>query len=90
MFRMWCKLFDDTNHLIKDTVIINDDATLNRTRKVFDAIRSACIEFDLCEPIWLNSNIDLFRRLSKVSFNQDNFIEEINFAYMEIQVIEED
>lgn len=90
MFRMWCKLFDDTNHLIKDTVIINDDATLNRTRKVFDAIHSACIEFDLCEPIWLDSNIDLFRRLSKVSFNQDNFIEEINFAYMEIQVIEED
>lgn len=90
MFRLWCKLFDDTNHLLKDTVIINEDAALNRTRKIFDGIRSACYEFDLGEPIWLYCNIENFKRHSKVRFNQDNFIESIDFSYMEIQVIEED
>ena len=35
MFRMWCKLFDDRGHLIKDTVIKNGDSDLNRTRKIF-------------------------------------------------------
>ena len=55
MFRLWCKLFDDTNHLIKDTVIENSDYNLNRTKKIFDAIRTACYEFDLGEPIWLDS-----------------------------------
>ena len=90
MFRLWCKLFDDTNHLIKDTVIENSDYNLNRTKKIFDAITTACYEFDLGEPIWLDSNISEFQRHSKVRFYQDNFIEQIDFSYMEIQVIEED
>lgn len=90
MFRLWCKLFDDGNHMLKDTVIEDTDAAKNRTRKIFDGIRSACYEFDLGEPIWLDSNVETFQRHSKVRFNQDNFIESIDFSYMEIQVIEED
>ena len=31
MFRLWCKLFDDSNHLLKDMVVENDDAATNRT-----------------------------------------------------------
>jgi hypothetical protein len=90
MFRLWCKLFDDSGHLIRDTVIENADSRLNRTRKIFDGLKDACYEFDLSEPIWLDSNVDTFKRHSKVRFNQDNFIESVDFAYMEIQVIEED
>ncbi len=89
MFRLWCKLFDDSNHLLMNTVI-TDDSDLNRTRKILDGIRSACCEFDLGEPIWLDSNINTFKRHSKVRFYQDNFIEHIDFSYMEIEVIEED
>ena len=47
MFRLWCKLFDDSNHLLKDMVVENDDAATNRTRKIFDGIHSACYAFDL-------------------------------------------
>lgn len=90
MFRLWCKLFDDSNHLIKDMVAVNDDPELNRTRKIFDGIKEACYEFDLSEPMWLDSNIADFKRHSKVRFNSDNFIDSIDFSYMEIQVIEED
>ena len=90
MFRMWCKLFDDRGHLIKDTVIKNADSELNRTRKIFAAIHDACYEFDLAEPIWLDSNIQEFKRHSKTRFYQDSFIEEIPFDYLELQVIEED
>ena len=53
MFRLWCKLFDESGHLLKDTVIANDNPDLNRTRKIFDGIHDACYEFDLSEPIWL-------------------------------------
>ena len=77
MFRLWCKLFDDSNHLLKDMVVENDDAVTNRTRKIFDGIHSACYAFE-------------FKRHSKVRFYQDNFIDSIDFSYMEIQVIEED
>lgn len=90
MFRLWCKIFDESGHLLKDTVAENDDMSLNRTKKIFDGIRNACYTFDLGEPIWLDSNIETFKRHSKVRFYQDNFIEHIDFSYMEIQVIEED
>lgn len=89
MFRLWCRIFED-NHMLRDTVIENDEQNMTRTQKIFDAIEKACYEFDLGKPIWLESNIDTFQKHSKVRFLQDNFIETIDFDYLEIQVIEED
>lgn len=89
MFRMWCKIFSN-NHLIKDTVIINDDPNLNRTKKVFNGLDEACYQFNLGRPIWLDVTINDFKRFDKTRFTQDNFIEQIDFDYLEIHVIEED
>lgn len=89
MFRIWARTFKD-NRMQQDTVIENDDISLNRTRKVFDALEAICYEFDLSKPIWLEKNIADFKRNSKVRFYQDSFIETIEFDYLELQVIEED
>lgn len=88
MFRIWGKLFKD-NHMLRDMVAINDDPTLNRTRKVFSSLEEICLAFDLGQPIWLDSTINDFRRHSKCRFTQDSFVEQIEFDYLEIQVIEE-
>lgn len=89
MFRLWAKIWKE-NHLIKDIVIENDDNTLNRTRKVFAAIDSVCYEFDLSKPLWLDSTIREFKEHDKARFSQDNFVDQIDFDFLEIQVIEED
>ncbi len=89
MFRIWFKIWKNT-HLIKDLVICNDDQALNRTRKIFDAIEKACYELDLSKPIWLDSTVADFKKHDKVRFYQDNFIDTIEFDYMEMHVIEED
>ena len=39
---------------------------------------------------FLDNNIADFKRHSRTRFNQDSFIENISFDYLEIQVIEED
>ena len=88
MFRLWGKIWKD-NHLVKDIVIENDDRDLNRTRKVFAAIDSVCYAFDLSKPIWLDSTINDFRRHSKCRFTQDAFVEQIDFDFLEIHIIEE-
>lgn len=41
------------NHLVKDTVVCIDDASLTRTKKVYKALEEMCYEFDLAKPIWL-------------------------------------
>lgn len=89
MFRIWGKLYKD-NHLLQDSVYENPDTERSRTNKVFAGLHEFCMEFDLQEPIWLDKNIAEFKRVDKTRFYQDNFIEQISFDFLEIQVIEED
>ncbi len=88
MFRLWGKIFKE-NRLIKDTVICNDSQD-TRTHKIFDALDKICYEFDLGKPIWLDASVTEFRKHRKARFRQDSFIEQIDFDYLEIQVLEED
>ena len=88
MFRLWAKIFKD-NHLLQDTVITDDSAD-TRTHKIFRALDEVCYQFDLGKPIWLDATVNDFRRHAKARFYQDNFVENIEFDYLEIQVIEED
>ncbi len=88
MFRLWAKIIKD-NHLLKDTVIA-DASTDTRTHKVFHAMDKICYEFDLGKPLWLDVTIEDFKKRAKARFYQDNFVEHIDFDYLEIQVIEED
>ena len=88
MFRLWAKIFEN-NHLLKDTVI-EDSGDDTRTHKVFNALDEVCCRFDLGKPIWLDSTIAEFKRHAKARFTQDNFMESIDFDYLEIHIIEED
>lgn len=88
MFRLWGRIFTD-NRLIKDTVICNDNND-TRTHKIFNSLDEICCELDLSRPIWLESTINDFRRHSKAKFTKDNFVEDIDFDFLEIQIIEED
>ncbi|BCJ97026.1 hypothetical protein [Anaerocolumna chitinilytica] len=89
MFRLWAKIFKE-NRMISDLVIINDDPSLNRTKKVFQAVDEICYHFDLSKPLWLDSTISDFKKHDKTRFHQDNFIDPIDFDFLEIHVIEED
>lgn len=88
MFRLWAKIFKN-NHMLKD-IVICDDSIDTRTHKVFHAIDEICYQFDLSKPIWLDATIMDFKRHNKTRFSQDNFIDAIDFDYLEIHVIEED
>ena len=88
MFRLWGKEFKD-NHMIKDTVV-EDASDRGRTQKVFHAMDEIIYTFDLGKPIWLDKTVKEFQNHSRARFYQDNFIETIDFDYLEIQMIEED
>lgn len=88
MFRMWGKLWKN-NRMIQDTIICMPDYSMSRTAMVFQALDNICYEFDLSKPIWLDANISEFKRLDKTRFSQDNFIEHIDFDFLEVHVVEE-
>ena len=86
MFRLWVREWKD-NHLIKDTVI-EDSSDDTRTHKVFRALETACVEFDLAVPVWLDATVRDFQRHARARFTRDAFVEKIDFDYLEIYVIE--
>ena len=81
MFRVWGKIMKD-NHLVKDTVVCIDDASLTRTKKVYKALEA--------KPIWLKKNQNDFILHARTRFDHDNFVEAIEFDYLDFQIIEED
>lgn len=88
MFRLWAKTFKDSK--LQRDIVIEDSSDDTRTHKIMHALEQVCVKFDLQVPVWLESNIADFKRVSKTRFDQDSFIENIPFDYLEISVIEED
>lgn len=86
--RIWFKIMKD-NRLCQD-ILIEDNSSETRTHKVFHALEQCCYDFNLSQPIWLDNVVKDFQRHSRARFTQDSFVEEIEFDYLEIHVIEED
>ena len=89
MFRVWGRTFK-SNKMLQSTTIELDITDETRTHKVFMAIEQICEEFDLSNPIWLDSNINEFKRIARTRFYADSFVESIDFDYLDFYVIEED
>lgn len=86
--KIWFRMMAD-NHLIKELTVENlEDDT--RTHKVLSAVESMCRSFDLPSPIWLESSISDFKKNSRVRFRSESFVEDIDFDYIDMQVLEED
>ena len=89
MFRLWAKIIV-SGKMVKNMTIENSDSSLNRTKKIFNSIDEICYAYDLSKPIWLDKNIREFKKNSRTRFTKDNFVDEIEFDSMDIEVIEED
>ncbi len=87
MFRLWGKIWKE-NRMVQD-MVFEEQSDDTRTHKIFRGLEEICHTFDLGKPIWLDATIKEFQRHSKARFYQDSFIEEIEFDYLEIQVLEE-
>lgn len=89
MFRLWAKIIV-SGKIIKNMTIENTDSSLNRTKKIFSALDEVCYAYDLSKPLWLDKNIREFKKNSRTRFTKDNFVDEIEFDSLDIEVIEED
>jgi hypothetical protein len=89
MFRIWGKIMKDTR-FVDDYVIAIDNNELSKGQKVHEAIDDFCKYFDLERPHWFDKNTKELEMFSKTSFHNDQFIENIDFDYFEIEIIEDD
>ena len=87
MLRLWGRIIKN-NHLIRDAEVTRSDDT--RTHSILNGLEELCMLWDLGKPIWLDGNISDFKKHAKTRFYQDNFIETIDFDYLELRILEED
>ena len=85
--KMWGKIWKN-NHLMRD-VVVSEDSDDTRTHKVFHLLQEICLAFDLSQPIWLDSGIREFKKQKRVRFTKDCFIDDIDFDYLEMMILEE-
>jgi hypothetical protein len=87
MIKLWGKIITKNKIINHHVVIINEDNEYQEELK--KCIIDICYYFDIQKPYWLNKNLLEYNRIKKTSFTQDNFIEEIFFDRLEIEVLEE-
>ena len=89
MFELYVKEVKKGKRL-RDFTVVDSREGINRTRKILDSLEKACYSLDIAVPIWLKSNENEFKKYSMTRFNQDSFIDEVPFDFLEIKVVEED
>lgn len=87
--RIWGRIMKE-NRLLRDYVACIDNPDMRRTQKVYAALDEMCNVFDLSHPTWLKVNQEDFIRHARTRFTKDNFMESIDFDYLDFYVIEED
>ena len=86
MFRLWGRMIKN-GRLLRDMTVTREDDT--RTHRIMGGLSDICSAWNLAVPMWLESNIKDFKRTNKVRFTRDNFVETIEFDYLEIRILEE-
>lgn len=52
-------------------------------------LESLCYKFDIGHPIWLSNNANDMNQVNKTKFKAQQFIEEIDFDYFEIEYVDD-
>ncbi|HZK35246.1 MAG TPA: hypothetical protein VFD33_08050 [Bacillota bacterium] len=89
MYKVWGRIRKN-NKYIMDMVVKCDLDDHSKEDCLHKCIQKICYEFDLQRPVWFPKNQREFQDLGLITFNQDNFIETIDFDVLEIEVIEDE
>lgn len=75
--RLWGKIMKNNKIVKNETVPL--EALDNYQLALKNAIAELCDKFDIAKPYWLNKNLNEYNRSGKTVFNENNFIEDIDF-----------
>lgn len=86
MLKIWAKVMKN-NKIIKDEVVTSDiEGGYQENLKA--CITELCNRLDISKPYWLPANLEEYNKRSKTTFDQNNFIEEIDFDRFVIEELD--
>lgn len=87
-YRLWGKIMKN-NRIAEDHVFEMASSDLSRLNKLEQGIEGLAYHFDIQKPMWFSNNEEDFNQFAKTRFEQQHFIETIEFDYFEVEVIED-
>ncbi len=88
MLKLWGKLIK--NHKILQEVVLDQPLENDSAQTVKTALNEFAIALDVGRPIWLPKNEKELRQFILTRFYPDQFLESIDFDYLEIEIISDD
>jgi starvation-inducible outer membrane lipoprotein len=88
MFRLWGKIVKN-NKIIMDYVFEIKPMDLSAEEKIKQGLETLCYHFDIQKPMWFSDNNNI-TMVGKTRFIDHHFIEDIDFDYFEIDIIEDE
>ena len=74
--------------MINDQVFELNKIDLSFDEKLDQGLEALCYHFDIQKPMWFNDTSEDFSLIGKTRFMDHHFIENIDFDYFEIELIE--
>ena len=88
MYRLWGKIYKN-NNIISDTVFELDTPGISAEEKLDQGLVALCYHFDIQKPMWFSSNDSEYELIGKTRFADQHFIEDIDFDFFEIEIVED-
>ncbi|MFA9423159.1 MAG: hypothetical protein ACERLG_06255 [Sedimentibacter sp.] len=87
MYKLWAKKIK-SNKIINSLVVKNkEDLSLEEKRD--KCLKEICQKLDISVPIWLKNHELEFSQFKYVTFNPHDFIDEIDFDKLEIELLDD-
>lgn len=87
MYKLWAKQIKD-NKIITSLIVKNNEK-ISPSDKIDKCLKEICQKFDLSVPLWLEKHNNEFSQFKYVIFYPDDFIDDIDFDKLEIELIDD-
>ena len=87
MYKLWARKIKD-NKIIASLNIKNNEK-ISLSEKKDKCFKEICQKFDLSVPLWLEKHSNEFSKFKYVTFYQEDFIDDIDFDKLEIELIDD-
>lgn len=89
MYKLWAKKIAK-NHLIDSIVVKNKENNITLSERRDKCLKEICQKLDLSLPVWLKKHDLEFSQFKYVTFYPQDFIDEVDFDKLEIELIDDD
>lgn len=87
MYRLWAKKIKSNR--IVDSLVVKNGEVISPDEKRDKCLKDICQKFDVSVPVWLKKHHMEFAQFKSVSFTSQDFMDEIDFDKLEIELIDD-